>query len=169
MDRVQVDKGNTRGNTEPGSDLDEHPPGFCVSRETLRIAAVLIDLGNCQWYNESAGWQPGDIMANGLDFFTWQYLGTMAGATLATVLLCNVLHVAFGWRPQWLGLLIACLIQMAVWWFVSDRSISSLVLALINGGVVYLAAVGGNQIAASRQPEARAAGDRPAFWSSWWS
>lgn len=107
-------------------------------------------------------------MPSSFEFFSWQTLGTVAGATLATVLVVNALRAAFNWSPQWLGLLVAALLQAAVWWFASDQSAQALVMALINAVVVYLAAIGGNQLVATRQPrDVRAAGPDKRFWRPW--
>lgn len=108
-------------------------------------------------------------MPNSFEFFSWQTLGTVAGATLATVLVVNALKAAFNWSPRWLGLLVAGILQAAVWWFASDQSVQALVMALINAFVVYLAAIGGNQIVSSQRPrDVRAAAGQREFWAPWW-
>ena len=107
-----------------------------------------------------------------MELFTWEVLGSLAGATVATVLIVNAVKAATGWSPRWLALAVALVIQLALWTVITDRSWPALLLAIVNAFVVYAAATGGNQIVgALRAPQAtsRAAAEQPAgFWSPWW-
>lgn len=42
-----------------------------------------------------------------MKLFTWAWLATVAGATLATVLVTNGLAAVFGWSARWVALAVA--------------------------------------------------------------
>lgn len=105
-----------------------------------------------------------------MEFFSWQTLGSLAGAALAVVLITNVVKMATDFQARWVAVVAALLVQMLVWWFASDKSIEALVLAIINSLVVYAAATGGNEITAglSQTRISRSMMPEEQFWSSWW-
>lgn len=110
-----------------------------------------------------------------MQYFDLAQLATLAGATLATVLIVNVLRLAFGFSARWVALAVAAIINLAVWAFSGVLTGQAFFLAILNACVVYLAATGGNQIVAGLrhvQPTVIGADDpepaRPGFWAPWW-
>ncbi|MBG0808198.1 hypothetical protein IY145_02110 [Methylosinus sp. H3A] len=104
-------------------------------------------------------------------FFTWAALGTLAGASGATFIVTNTLRSAFDWSPKWLGLVVAqgICIGGAV---ALDKQGSDYVIAVLNGCLVYLSAVGISSTTGGVSPTAVARGGaiRPSekrFFSSW--
>lgn len=75
------------------------------------------------------------------EFFTWAALGTLAGASGATFVITNTLRSALNWSPKWLGLLVAQIICVGS--AVSlGKTGSDYIIAILNGCLVYLSAVG---------------------------
>lgn len=102
------------------------------------------------------------------ELFTWAWLGTVAGATLATVLVTNGLATGLGWSARWVALAVALVITLLATGFTVGLSADTLALGVVNGFVVYTAAVGGNQIVAGRhRQQLRMVGERP-FFDAWW-
>ena len=90
------------------------------------------------------------------EFFTWGILGTYAGATLATTLLTQLLKEAAGIKKiptKLLSFLIAVLVLIAEQAFMSTLTLSSGVLAVINGALVSLAANGAFDAVAAKKKE----------------
>lgn len=81
-----------------------------------------------------------------MDFFTWQMLATVAGATAATVLIVDVARAAFGFSARWLALVVAAVVSLAVWVVVGDYTVNTGLLALLNTFVVYAAATGSQAV-----------------------
>lgn len=75
------------------------------------------------------------------EFFTWGSLGTLAGATSATMVITNTLRSAIGWDAKWVGLAIAEVICLGAA-FATGSSGSDFVIAVLNGCLVYLSAAG---------------------------
>ncbi len=101
-----------------------------------------------------------------MEYFTWQWLATVAGAVAATQITTTILADRTGWDARWLALAVAMVIQILVWAVAGAFDPKDLALALLNGFVVYLGASGGNAIAASRvatRGAAAGAGSR-----RWW-
>jgi len=96
------------------------------------------------------------------DFFTTESLLTFGGATLATFIVPNALQAALQWNPRWLGLVVAELICLAVvgnaWWSGAATSPFQLVVAIINGCLVYCSAMGVTSIGADATGAAGATG-----------
>ncbi|MBR1127381.1 hypothetical protein [Bradyrhizobium iriomotense] len=86
------------------------------------------------------------------DFFTTESLLTFGGATLATFFVPNALQAALQWNPRWLGLAVAEFICFAVvgnaWWLGAATSPFQVVVAFINGCLVYCSAMGITSIGA---------------------
>lgn len=104
------------------------------------------------------------------DFFTGPQLLTLAGATLATIVIVNAVRHAWGWSPRWFALLTALLISLAAWYLWSPRTPEAFALAILNTFVVYMTATGGNQIAFAfigKPLGFRAYGER-GFFDPWW-
>jgi hypothetical protein len=103
------------------------------------------------------------------DFFTWAALGTLAGSSGATFVITNTLKSALDWSPKWLGLAVAQIICIGA--AVSlGKSGSDFTIAILNGCLVYLSAVG--VASASGGTTAIARGDANAvpprgFFSPW--
>ena len=79
------------------------------------------------------------------EFFTWNTLGTYAGATLATTLLTELIkNVGFFKRvpTRLVSFVLAVLLLIAAAAFDGTLTLSCAFLALINGAVVSLAANG---------------------------
>jgi hypothetical protein len=74
-------------------------------------------------------------------FFTWTALGTLAGASSATFVITSTLRVALDWSPKWIGLLVAQVICIGASAYLG-KSGSDFVIAILNGCLVYLSAVG---------------------------
>ena len=108
-------------------------------------------------------------------FITVTSLGTMAGASAATFVVTNALKMAFNLAPKWLGLLIAQLICVGLA-IMSNASGSDYVIAVLNGGLVFLSAAGASGVSGSAA-RATERGDEPGrgdvaplrrrFFSSW--
>jgi hypothetical protein len=89
-----------------------------------------------------------------MEFWSVEYLATMAGAVavtkVVTTILCN--HLDIGFPPRWVALVVALLVQLFVWLAtMPDGPIDwvTLALAVFNAALVYLGAVGTNAITAS--------------------
>ena len=103
-----------------------------------------------------------------MELFTWAWLATVAGCTLATVLITNGLAAAMGWTARWVALAVAVALMLLATGFSVGLTAETLALAVVNGFVVYTAAVGGNQMLAGRhQQQLRMVGERP-FFDAWW-
>jgi hypothetical protein len=126
------------------------------------------------------------------EFYTLATLGTLAGATGATVTVANTLKSVFGWSPRWLGLVIAQAVCLGVLLATGADHRSDWLIAVINGCIVHLAAAGtsaagaalvardgtggavsGDQAAAKRGIDhgARvrvAQPSQPNFWTRWY-
>jgi hypothetical protein len=79
-------------------------------------------------------------MAN--EFFTATSLGTMGGATGATVAVTNGLKAAFGWNPKWLGLVVAEVICLGTLAATGSAGLGGWIIAVLNGFLVFAAAAG---------------------------
>jgi len=110
-----------------------------------------------------------------MEYFTWQYLATVAGATAAVLIITNAIAMAFDFRAKWLALAVAFVVQLAVW-LVTSRTAEGAGLALINTFVIYLAAGGANQIVYSQRAKSDRLefampdkeGNWRTFWTPWW-
>lgn len=106
------------------------------------------------------------------EFFTWEALGSYAGAILAVWLVTNVLRYVTNFDARWMALAVAAIIQLVVWWAVSDGSIQALVLALLNTFTVYAGAVGVSQITGkATTPDVRQVAEPrrvQRFAATWW-
>lgn len=103
-----------------------------------------------------------------MELFTWAWLGTVAGCTLATVLVTNGLATALGWSARWVALAVALVLSLLATGFTVGLTADTLALGIVNGFVVYTAAVGGNQIVVGRErQQLRMVGERP-FFDAWW-
>lgn len=94
-------------------------------------------------------------------FFTEESVLSISGATLAVVVVTNGLRQAFGWAPAWLGLIIAQLLALAgalsqyqMW--------LDIVIAVLNGFLIYMAALGSNEVARQQPSRPRLSGPIPA-------
>ena len=91
-----------------------------------------------------------------MELFTWAWLATVAGCTLATVLVTNGLAAAMGWTARWVALAVAVALMLLATGFSVGLTAETLALAVVNGFVVYTAAVGGEP--APARPASAAAG-----------
>jgi hypothetical protein len=90
------------------------------------------------------------------EFFTAESMFTLTGASAVTVIICNSLQKALNFNPKWLALAIAETLTI-VGTFASQASAAgswgvSLLIAVVNGFLVYATATGGAQIAGAARP-----------------
>jgi hypothetical protein len=96
------------------------------------------------------------------EFYTWQSFGTLAGATTATYLVTSTIQRVFDWNPKWLPLLVAELVTCGYALVAGGRP-QELVVAAMNGLLVYSAAAGSNVVATRPQADAKSRSRRPRF------
>lgn len=80
------------------------------------------------------------------DFFTVDSMATLAGATLVTGIITNVLQSITKLNPKWIGLITAMIISFIGVIFSDSPEAVNYFMALINGFLIYASAVGGMQI-----------------------
>ncbi|ESZ02618.1 hypothetical protein NKH92_23385 [Mesorhizobium sp. M0871] len=118
------------------------------------------------------------------ELFTLATLGTLAGATGATVIVGNTIQSVANYGAKWLSLVIAELIIVAVAFFAGATDVSAYFVALLNGCLVYASAIGLNTMTSPAQPlgspsprSANQVGLPPqdisgsrgrGFWNRWW-
>ncbi|TYL83156.1 hypothetical protein [Bradyrhizobium cytisi] len=115
------------------------------------------------------------------ELFTIATLGTFAGATAATVVVGNTLQSVFRVSAKWLTLLLAEAIVILVAVFNHTSELSGYFVAILNGCLVYSAAVGLNTMTSKAPPPegptARSTEEaglpprqnvRGGFFSRWW-
>jgi hypothetical protein len=110
------------------------------------------------------------------EFFTLQSMLTLGGASTATWLVCNVLQHVANFNPRWLALVLAE--AFAIFGTYQHAHVpSDVVVAIINGFLIYSSAVGIAQITGANNPPATGMGApagaspstrRRTFRSSWW-
>ena len=122
------------------------------------IALVLMMftlLGGVCYAEEMTAAQPGQA-ATGLptEPFTWEYLATIAGATLATMLIVQLLKLPMDkiWKipTRIIVYVIALIIMTAATYFTIGLSWEKFGLAAINSVIVALAAMGGYEISIAK-------------------
>ena len=116
------------------------------------------------------------------DFFTTESLLTFGGATAATFFVPNALQGALQWNPRWLGLLVAEIICLAVvgngWWSGAATGPFQVLVAVVNGCLVYCSAMGITSIGADATSVPKGNGTpvpksdgvqetRRSFWTPW--
>jgi hypothetical protein len=110
------------------------------------------------------------------DLMTFQSLATLGGASFATTTVANVCQQVFNFNPRWLALLVAELIMLGVTWSATGtKEIGPYLIALINGTIVYCAAIGANTLTGRPHPtQASGLGAnggsspvRRSFWTRW--
>lgn len=85
-------------------------------------------------------------MAN--EFYTLTTLGTLIGATGATVAVTNAMRTAFDISPRWLGLVIAQVICLGGLLATGSSSASDWFVAVLNGFLVFTTAAGATVVGA---------------------
>ena len=102
------------------------------------------------------------------DFFTLEYILTFGGATAVVVLVTTVVNLLVGERAKphlkSIALLTAIAVMLLGAWVSNTRDAATWIMALINGLVVFLAAVGSNQLLADRVT-VRMIGESPSRWA----
>ena len=82
--------------------------------------------------------------------FTWEYLATIAGATLATTLIVQLLKLPIDkvWKipTRLLVFVIACMIMIVATYFTTGLTWSNAGLAIVNAVIVALAAFGAYEV-----------------------
>jgi len=122
------------------------------------------------------------------DFFTLESLATLAGATAGTVLIANTAQMAFKFNPKWFALVVAEVITVGVA-MSTGFSVQKLLVAIVNGCIIYGAAAGTTSIGNSlrkaqpkavvvtptddralraRTPVREQSVARRGFWDDWW-
>lgn len=122
-------------------------------------------------------------MAN--EFFTLTSLGTLAGATGATVAVTNGLRTALNINPRWLGLLISEIVCVGVLLASGPSHASDWFICVLNGFLVFATSAGATAVGAAaagnapaKQGAAARSGNvavenvpavptKPPFWSPW--
>jgi hypothetical protein len=80
------------------------------------------------------------------DVITWKTLGTLAGASGITVLICNVMQATFNFNPRWLALLVSEILCIAVVYYTKSQESGAYFLGVLNGFLVCSSAVGVAQV-----------------------
>jgi hypothetical protein len=111
------------------------------------------------------------------DLFTWAALGTVAGASAATLLTANVIGGLLGpdndKARKWIALGVALLLSYATAAFATDAGGEKWLIAFFNGLVIFSAALGVNQLPSGNRQPTRATpgqlaqGREPRFVRSW--
>ncbi len=104
-------------------------------------------------------------MALPSELFTIQSMLTLGGAVAATVVVCSGLQAAMNFNPRWLALLIA--LSLSLYGTLGRPNVvaSDVIVAVLNGFLIYCTAVGANTLIAGgshrgrRTARARDAGD----------
>lgn len=82
--------------------------------------------------------------------FTWEYLATIAGATLATTLIVQLLKLPIDkvWKipTRLLVFVIACMIMIVATYFTTGLTWSNAGLSIVNAVIVALAAFGAYEV-----------------------
>lgn len=104
------------------------------------------------------------------DLFSLQQLGTLAGATVATILVTNaIVAMQPAWPAKIVALFPAILVTVGASLLLTNPiTAGSVGLALVNAFVVYSAATGGATMLASRNQATRGMDDKRPFNSAWW-
>jgi len=92
-----------------------------------------------------------------MEFWTAEYLMTVAGAIAATKIITTVVcNHAPEWAPKWVALIVAFAVQIAMWGAsvaMGNTALTdwvALMMAVLNSFVVYAGATGVNAMTASR-------------------
>lgn len=111
------------------------------------------------------------------DLFTFAALGTLTGATAATLLATNVIGGLIGPSSdkarKWIALGIALALSYVTAGFADDAGPEKWIVAFFNGLVIFSAALGVNQLppgnrqATSASPAQLAQGREPRYLRSW--
>lgn len=78
------------------------------------------------------------------DYITFESMLTLGGASIATFVVCNAMQAAFNFNPKWLALIVALFISFTTSIYSNHSSGPDLLLAAINGCLIFLTAVGGS-------------------------
>ncbi|GAA3755395.1 hypothetical protein [Micromonospora maritima] len=111
------------------------------------------------------------------DLFTWAALGSLTGASAATLLATNVIGGLIGpsgdKARKWIALGFALLLSYLTAAFADDAGPEKWIIAFFNGLVIFSAALGinqlppGNRQATQASPTQLAQGREPRFVRSW--
>lgn len=111
------------------------------------------------------------------DLFTWAGLGTVAGASAATLLTANVIGGLIGppadKARKWIALGMALLLSYLTAAFAQDAGAEKWIIAFFNGLVIFSAALGVNQLPPGNRaptkpsPAQVASNTEPRFIRSW--
>jgi len=114
-------------------------------------------------------------MALSGDFFTVESLGTLAGATTATLAIANTSQYLFNFNPRWLALAVAefiCLGMVAVLQIDGAAlGAAPYFIAFLNGFLVFCSAAGltglGHEVGRGGGAARDWPGGRRGFWTPW--
>lgn len=95
------------------------------------------------------------------EFFTFQSMLTLTGATGAVYVICNGLQRAFNFNPKWLALAIAEAIALIGTQQTGGTGIDYFV-AVVNGFLIYCTAAGASAMGGRRAAAVRRGADEPA-------
>lgn len=84
------------------------------------------------------------------EFFTFQSMLTLTGATGVVFLVSNGVQAAFNFNPKWLALIIAQILAIIGTITAKQTDVGDFLVAVINGFLIYSTSVGTNQITGSK-------------------
>lgn len=116
------------------------------------------------------------------DFYTISTLFSLSGSAMAVWMITSVLGDLLGAKfgtgiKKWLGLLLSLLFSLLGLTLLPERNLLIWVVAIVNGFLIYLTAVGLNSVVAQpgsgdrkqRSPvRPTSGGERGGFTESWW-
>jgi hypothetical protein len=103
-------------------------------------------------------------------FLTFDTVLSFGGATTATIIVTNGLGKAFEWRQSWLGLLVAEVVLVGGALLTTAPSVQIIIIAVLNGFLVFLSASGLNEAAVARngfQAQSLPIDTSQPFFQSW--
>jgi len=86
------------------------------------------------------------LMDSTNNLYTFQSLGTLAGAAGVTFIISNVIQSVFNYNPKWLALAVAEIISFAIIIQSGSDKFSDYFIAIVNGFLIYSTAIGGNAL-----------------------
>ena len=107
------------------------------------------------------------------DFFTWNYLATLAGASAAVIVVTNTVQNATKRSYPLLPLIVSMVIAFGTAWHATQMNdLSEWALAFLNSCLLYCTATGANErvfeISKGQAPGAKLHGAKPTGWISSW-
>jgi hypothetical protein len=120
--------------------------------------------------NKPFGDHQGSGMSLPTTFLTYDTMLTFSGAMTATFVVVNGINKAFGWNRPWFGLVVAQIIVVGGTFLSTEGSPTLLLIAAVNGFLVFLSAAGLNEAAVSAkgfEPQSATPKNQRPFLKSW--